>query len=287
MKRLTWVLCFLPVLAGCDYERRGPMEMATVSQSQPFAKEKSLDATVRLDIGSLEVTNEKQAGSLYSYDLTYDKISFVPDIQYNPNLGGTDGRLSISLENTRNISIHPQGNNSKLRVAFNNSIPLRLNVNAGVGDSHLSLSSLKLSRISFESGVGEAKISAYELNPVQCEYVRLKNGIGRLEATGLGYLNFKEFEFEGGVGGASLDFSGEWKQNADIRIRVGVGEVTVRVPRELGVKVDSPKNFLSGVHLEGFSKQDSYYYSENYDRASVRVLVRVSTGIGALRITWI
>jgi hypothetical protein len=287
MKRLAWVLCFLPVFAGCDYEQRVPFEMATLSQSQPIAKEKSLDATVRLDIGSMDISSEKQVGSLYSYDLMYDKVSFVPDIQYNPNPGKTDGRLFISLQNTRNIQIHPQGNNSKLRVALSNSIPIRLNVNAGVGDSHLSLSGLKLSRINFESGVGEAKISAYELNPVQCEYVKLKNGIGRLEAIGLGYLNFRELEFEGGVGGASLDFSGEWKQNADIRIQVGVGEVNVRVPREIGVKVDSPKNFLSGVHLEGFSKQDSYYYSENYDRASVRITIRVTTGIGGFRINWI
>jgi hypothetical protein len=285
MKRLAWVLFFLPVFAGCDFEGRVPIDMATAGQSQPLDKEKSLDATIRLDIGSMEVSSEKQAGSLYSYDLLYDKAGFAPDIQYHPTLGGTEGRLFFSLQNTRKMGIHPQRINSKLRVAFNNSIPLSLKVIAGVGDSHLSLSSLKLSRIDFESGVGEAKISAYEPNPVPCEYVRVKNGVGRLEAVGLGYLNFRELEFDGGVGGASLDFTGEWKQNADIRIQVGVGEVKVRVPREIGVKVESSKNFLSGVHLEGFKKQDSYYYSENYDRASVRVTVRVTTGIGELRIT--
>jgi hypothetical protein len=287
MKRLAWVLCFLPVFAGCDFEDRAPIDMATVSQSQTLDKEKSLDATVRLDIGSLEISSEKHAGILYSYDLLYDKAGFAPDLQYNPVLGGTDGRLFFSLRNIRRTGIHPQRSNSKLRVAFGNSIPLSLKINAGVGDARLSLSSLKISRLDFESGVGEAKISSYELNPISCEYIKLKNGIGRFEAVGLGYLNFRNFEFDGGVGGASLDFSGEWKQNADIRIQVGVGEVNVRMPREIGVKVDSPKNFLSGVHLDGFSKQDSYYYSENYDRASIRVSIRVTTGIGGLSINWI
>jgi hypothetical protein len=287
MKRLVCVLCFLPVFAGCEFEDRVPIEMETLSQSQPLAKEKSLDATTRLDIGSLEITSEKQSGSLYSYDLLYDKAGFSPDIQYNTTQGGAEGRLFVSLQNTRKMVIHPQRNNCKLRVAFSNSIPLSLKVNAGVGDAHLSLSSLRLSRVDFESGVGEAKISDYESNPIQCEYVKLKNGVGRLEAIGLGYLNFKELEFEGGVGGASLDLTGDWKQNAEIRIQVGVGEVNVRVPREIGVKVESPKNFLSGVHLEGFNKQDPYYYSENYDRASIRVTMRVTTGIGGIRITWI
>jgi hypothetical protein len=287
MKRLAWVLCILPVFAGCDFEDRMPLDMATVSQSQTIDKEKSLDATVSLDIGSLEISSEKQAGNLYSYDLLYDKATFAPDLQYNPVLGGTEGRLFFSLHNIRKMGIHPQRSNSKLRVAFGNSVPLSLKINAGVGDARLSLSSLKISRLDFESGVGEAKVSAYEMNPISCEFVKLKNGIGRLEAVGLGYLNFRNLEFDGGVGGASLDFTGEWKQNADIRIQVGVGEVNVRMPREIGVRVDSPKNFLSGIHLEGFSKQDSYYYSENYERAPIRVSVRVTTGIGGLRINWI
>jgi hypothetical protein len=51
--------------------------------------------------------------------------------------------------------------------------------------------------------------------------------------------------------------------------------------------VESSKNFLSGLHLEGFNKQDSFYYSENFDKAATKVSIYVSTGIGGLRITWI
>ena len=160
-------------------------------------------------------------------------------------------------------------------------------MNAGVGDARLSLTGMKISRIEFESGVGGAKISAYEPNTIPCEYVRLKNGVGGFDATGLGNLNFKEFEFEGGVGGANLDFSGDWKQNADIRIQVGVGGVTVRMPREIGVRVEAEKHFLSGLHLDGFDQKDSYYYSRNYNSATIKVSVRVETGIGGMKISWL
>jgi hypothetical protein len=144
---------------------------------------------------------------------------------------------------------------------------------------------MKLSRLDFESGVGSAKVSAYEPNAIPCESIRLKNGVGSLEAVGLANLNFKSLEFEGGVGGANLDFTGEWRQNADIRIQVGVGGVNVRLPREIGVRVEAEKHFLSGLQLEGFINEDSL--QRKLRQSSIRVTVRVTTGIGGLKITWV
>jgi hypothetical protein len=63
--------------------------------------------------------------------------------------------------------------------------------------------------------------------------------------------------------------------------------VTVRMPREIGVKVEAEKNFLSGLHLESFNKQGSFYYSENYSKAAIKVSIDVTTGIGGIRITWL
>ena len=225
--------------------------------------------------------------SLYSLDLEYDRASYEPDVQYNSALEAEEGRFSFSLESTHHMGIRKERHNNRLRLGFTESIPLKLKISAGVGDARLSLSGIKLAQMDFESGVGGAKISAYEPNPIECEFIRMKNGVGSIEAVGLGNLNFKELEFEGGVGGADLDFTGEWKQDANIRITVGVGGVNVRMPRQIGVRVEAEKHFLSGVHLEDFIQRDSAYYSENYDKAAVRVTVHVETGIGGLRITWL
>jgi hypothetical protein len=287
MKNLVWILSFPLIFAACDFQERMPIEMVALNQAQPLGKEKSLKSTVRFDIGSLEISGDKSSDSLYSYSLEYDKATFSPETHYTPALDGTEGRFYLSLQSTHRLGIHPQSYNNKLLLSFNKTLPLQLVVKSGVGDTRLSLSGLKVSGIDFESGVGEARISSYEANPVPCDSIRLKNGVGRLEAIGIGYLNFRQLEFEGGVGGANLDFTGEWKRNADVRIKVGVGGVHVRLPRELGVKVEAEKNFLSGLHLEDFDKQGPYYYSKNYDKASIRVSFSVETGIGGLRITWL
>jgi hypothetical protein len=291
MKKSSWVLCtlllFPSLFAGCRFEDRVPIEMASMTRTQPLGQEKALDSTIKFDIGSLEITGAPKDSDLYSLDLEYDKASYAPEVRYDPSLAGAEGRFSFDLESMHRVGIRRERHNNRLRLAFNDSVPLSLKVNAGVGDARLSLSGMKISRIEFESGVGGAKMSTYEPNPIPCEYVRLKNGVGGFDATGLGNLNFREFEFEGGVGGANLDFTGDWKRGADIRITVGVGGVSVRMPREIGVRVEAEKHFLSGLHLEGFNQRDSVYYSLNYDTAAIKVTMRVETGVGGLRISWV
>jgi hypothetical protein len=287
MRKSSFLLCILLTLAGCDFEDRVPIEMVSMTKTQTRVNEKSLDSTIRFDVGSLEITGDPTAVSLYSLYLEYDKASYNPDIQYESVLGGAEGQLSFNLQSTHKIGLRRERQNNRLRLAFTDAIPLKLKITTGVGDARLSLSGMKMARFDFESGVGGAKISAYEPNSIPCEYIKMKNGVGAIEAIGLGNLNFRELDFEGGVGGANLDFTGEWKRDADIHIQVGVGGVNVRMPRRIGVRVEAEKHFLSGVQLEGFSERDSFYYSENYDKAALRVSIRVATGIGGLKITWV
>jgi len=287
MKKTAWMLWFLPLLAGCGYDRGMPPEMTSMTQTRPLEKEKSLESSIHYDVGSLEITGDRGPSALYSVDLEYDRSSYTPDVQYDSVSGGAEGRLSLNLRSIHKVGRRIGTQSNRMRVAFANSIPLNLDVATGVGESRLSLSGLKLSRMDLAAGVGETKMSAYEPNPIPCESVRLKNGVGNLEAVGLGNLNFRDFEFKGGVGAATLDFTGDWKQNADIRIEVGVGGVVVRIPRDLGVKVEAQKHLLSGLQLEHFTQRDSFYYSENYDTAAFRISLRIKTGIGGLKITWV
>ncbi|MBN2321240.1 MAG: hypothetical protein JXR49_19325 [Acidobacteria bacterium] len=287
MRKRAWILCILPFFPGCSFAPYVPVEMDTMSQSQRIKNEKALQSTIRFDVGTLEITGGKGMDSLYTLDLEYDKSGFRPEVQYDTDSSGEEGRFSFRLEGMHKPGLRKDGVGNTLRLKFNDSIPMGLEVSSGVGNARLSLSGMKLTRVTFESGVGGAKISVFEPNAVACDYISLKNGVGSIEAVGLGNLNFRELEFEGGVGGADLDFAGDWKQDATVRIQVGVGGVHLRMPRSVGVRVKAEKNFLSGIHLDGFTQNGSDYKSENYDGASVKVFMDVSTGIGGFKITWI
>ncbi len=289
MRKGFWVtgMAALLLLTGCNLGERIPVEMDKVTQDRPVGNESSLEADVHVDVGALEISAENPS-KLYSLDLEYDKATYRPDVTYDLGSGNT-GRLTCRLESTRRAGIRNQRYTNRLRLDLTDALPVSLIVNTGVGDARLALSHMRLSNLNLESGVGGARISAYDPNPSVCDEIRLRSGVGSLEAVGLGNLNFKRLEFEGGVGGATLDFSGVWKQDADIRIRVGVGGVSVRMPRDVGVRVTAEKHFLSGVQLDGFHREgaDGEYYSDNYSKSKVRVTINVATGVGGFRISWI
>ncbi len=277
---LAWLLGFAP--AGCAPRGNpAPSDIATLSRSRPFGGETRLEADIRFDLGTVEITRETDL--LYSLDLEYDRGRHDPRVEYVP---GAQGRLFCRLQNREAGKIGREHKNF-LRLGLGDSVPLDLRLVSGVGETRLSLSGLRLASLDVESGVGAAKISAYEPNPVGCGRIRFRSGVGSLEAVGLANLNFRELRFEGGVGGGTLDFSGEWRRDADIHIEVGVGGVDLRFSREAGVRVEAARNFLSGIRLEGFNLKDGAWYSENYDRAAVKVNVKAVTGVGGLKITWL
>jgi hypothetical protein len=274
------------LLSGCSLDERIPAEMARLDQSRPLAKESSLQAEVSLDIGSIEISGES-LNQVYSFDLEYDKAAYEPQVSYDGDSGGT-GRLSLKLQSTHKKGIRSERENNRLHLNLTDTLPVSLRINSGVGDARLALSRLHLSSLDLESGVGGARLSSYEANPIVCDLIRLRSGVGSVDAVGLGNLNFRRLEFEGGVGGASLDFSGQWKQDAEVRIEVGVGGVTIRMPRDVGVRVSAEKHFLSGLQLDGFHKEAGEdYYSANYSNAKVRVSVTVKTGVGGFKISWL
>jgi hypothetical protein len=274
------------LLSGCSLDDRIPAEMARLEQSRPLAKESSLQAEVSLDIGSIEISGES-LNQVYSFDLEYDKAAYEPQVSYDNDSENT-GRLSLKLESAHKKGIRSERENNRLHLNLTDTLPLSLHINSGVGDVRLALSRLHLSSLDLESGVGGARLSSYEANPTVCDLIRLRSGVGSMDAVGLGNLNFRRFEFEGGVGGANLDFSGQWKQDAEVRIVVGVGGVTVRMPRDVGVRVSAEKHFLSGLQLDGFHKEAGEdYYSADYSKAKVKVFVTVKTGVGGFRISWL
>ncbi len=272
------------LLSGCNVDQRVAVEMVRLEQSRPIDNETSLQAEIGLDVGSLEIQGESTS-KLYALDLEYDKASYQPELNYDP----TGARLNVKLESTHKGGIRTERRANRLQLSLTESLPVNLRVNIGVGDARISLSRLRVSRLDVEGGVGGTKISSYDPNPVVCDEVRLRSGVGSLDAVGLGNLNFRTLDFESGVGGANLDLSGAWKQDAEIRIQVGVGGVYLRMPRDIGVRVTAEKHFLSGLQLDNLHRDGSGhdYYSENYNKCKIRVTVVVKTGIGGFRISWI
>jgi len=84
-----------------------------------------------------------------------------------------------------------------------------------------------------------------------------------------------------------LIFSGEWETPGQVEIKVGIGGVEIKLPRDLGVELKVRKSFLSGIDMKGFRKTGGSYVSENFDQATKKMQLDISAGIGGIEIDWI
>ena len=90
-------------------------------------------------------------------------------------------------------------------------------------------------------------------------------------------------EFSGAIGGVLLDFSGEWERDASATVKMGVGELKIRVPRDLGVRIER-KSFLIALDAEDFVRVDDAYISPNFDTAGHRLVIRLEAALGSVEI---
>lgn len=93
-------------------------------------------------------------------------------------------------------------------------------------------------------------------------------------------VQLSSLDFDGGVGKVEMDLSGQYTQSFEGKISTGVGETTIILPNDIGVKV----TFESGIgstNFEGFlSLGNNEYVNLSYDTADVLIHLHVKTGVG-------
>ncbi|RPJ62254.1 MAG: hypothetical protein EHM23_03985 [Acidobacteria bacterium] len=280
-KSLSCVAFFSLFLSACHI---GDFEGQTTSlhKSVPVAGEELLEVDVDVPIGKLEI----EAGTstdLYEFDLDYNERAFTPEVNFQKR--GSTGMLTFRLSG-EGKHVRRMGKN-RLNLRLNPDVPVVLRIKNGVGESQIDLGGMRIRELSLENGVGETSISMLTPNKISCDRVDIQNGVGALKMIGLGNLACKQLRFQGGVGGSELDFSGDWREEGDIQIEVGVGGVELRVPRSVGAEVTASKSFMSGVDLPEFEKKGDTYVSYNVDRVSKVLRLRISAGIGGVELKWL
>jgi predicted membrane protein len=116
--------------------------------------------------------------------------------------------------------------------------------------------------------------------------LRVDGGAAQLEVRQLGNANAEHVRVECGVGDVTLDLSGAWARDAQLSLEVALGNTTLRVPRDVGVRIRLDKVLASFEH-PGFTRRGDLYYSANYDAAARKVSVDASTVFGGFEVEWL
>jgi hypothetical protein len=93
-------------------------------------------------------------------------------------------------------------------------------------------------------------------------------------------LNLKDLDVNAGVGDITIDLSGKWKKSFDAALALGVGQSTIILPKDVGVKIESSKGIGTADFVGFISKGKGIYVNEAFEDADVIINLKTDLGVG-------
>jgi len=191
---------------------------------------------------------------------------------------------SISWEELKGV--HDHQDDRELTAKFTDELPLSLKIGIGAGRGYLDFTGLQVKNLKISAGASSAELRCDEPNPISCEYVNIESGVSKFTASHLTNLNFRKLKFSGGVGAYSLDFAGKLQQKAYAEVEVGLGAITVYVPKGTPTRIITDDSWFSSVDVD-----DSYektrkntYESENFEQSDRTLTIKIGSGLGSIKV---
>ena len=249
----------------------------TITTLRRYAGEKALQVSVEYGAGHLNISPGPE-NSLYRATLRYDANVFKPLNEYEDGelkIGITGGKLS-----GRNMK------SGRLDLVIGTAVPLDLSVQFGAAEADLELGGLRLEKASIQTGASDTYVRVSKPNPISCSSARFEVGAARFQSEGLGNLNCEDLTISGGVGDVTLDLTGTWRSDSHVDINMGLGSLTLRLPRGLGVAVRK-SGVLASFDSQGLTKRGEVYYSEGFERAGRKLNITLDAALGSIKVLWV
>lgn len=265
----------------------GSVEAQTMRPFTTFRQmhgETRLSATLEYGAGSLSI-GPGQPAELYRMDLSYDNDRFVPLSDYEAGRGSV--RLGLRASGDAGVRVVSRNQlQQQAAVAFSPRVDLALDLALGAVDADVELGGLRVTSLALKSGASRTAVRFSQPNPAHCRRAEFSAGAAELTVIGLGNSRCDTIEFEGGIGKVTLDFGGSWSSNARVHVKMAVGELTLRLPRRVGVRIAMDK-FLSSFEPAGLVRRGDEFVSPNYDRARQHLDLDLTTAVGGVNVEWV
>lgn len=97
-------------------------------------------------------------------------------------------------------------------------------------------------------------------------------------------LQLNKLKIDSGVSDSTIDLSGDWKNSFSANINLGVGNMTILLPKKTGVKLKVSTG-IGQVEMKGFTSIDKgIYINEAYENSDVKIEIKADLGIGNLTV---
>ena len=241
------------------------------------------DFHFRLEVDAGEVRLSRgQSEDQVTVHLVYTKKQFRHAFRFNEQ----ENRLDIRFDKDGWFSHDGDGMTAELEIELPRDATIRADCRIKAGEVEMQLGGLRLADFSMSVMAGEVNVDFDEPNRVEMTKLKLNTRIGESNFRRLGNARFRDADINGGIGEMTIDFGGAILPTAMAEVDLDIGETVIVLPQDAGAKLSVSK-FLFLAHIEmpfDFRKDGRYYYTDNYDKAGQGFELRISSGIGELRI---
>jgi len=219
-----------------------------------IAREDAEQVRVDIRMVSGELTIDRGAESLLEGQFTFNVDEWEPETSYTVTDG--QGRLTIRQPNTDRLNITGNARN-EWDLRLSDDVPMELQLQAGAGRHDVDLAGLQITELDMQLGAGEADITLGD-NP-----------------------ELSRVDVELGAGSVDIDLSGDWAQDVEVEVQGGVGSTTLRLPADVGVRVDVTRG-IGAVDTRGLSRSGDVYVNAAYGESEVTLEITVRAGVGQI-----
>ena len=112
--------------------------------------------------------------------------------------------------------------------------------------------------------------------------LRVEMGAGESDLD-LDSLTLTGLDLQMGAGRTTVDLTGDYGQDLDASIEGGVGEATVMLPSQVGVRARA-EGGLGKINAEGLQREGDSYVNDAYGDSDVTLEVDVQGGVGQINL---
>jgi len=228
-------------------------ELRTESQTVERGDADAVTVELVMGAGDLEVAGG--AAELLEADFIYNVAEFKPEVEYE------GGRLVVRQPAYEGRgSLQDVGDyRYEWDLRLNDEVRTEMSVKLGAGKSELDLGSLSLASLKMETGAGEVTLDLHG-------------------ASTLGGLDLKV-----GAGKLTADLTGARAVDLHATIEGGVGKTTLRLPRDVGVRVEIARG-LGAIRADGWTQDGDAYVNGAYGTSETTLYVNMQAGIGEINL---
>lgn len=278
---LFCIVLINPMSAGDVYA--GKRTIRKITRTIELKGEKHL--TVKMDIGvGIIDLRRNRTGDILNAEVEYDPDELEVEIEYDAEKD--EGTLYLESDSKRK-GIDLDKEDHYWNLEFTDRIPITFEIDVGACEADLDFTGLKIDRLDMDLGASSVDVDFREPNPVRIHKISIDVGASALTIIGLGNANFDRFSFDGGVGDFTLDFSGDFEHRGYVDIDVGLGSLTIRLPKDAGVEIRSESSFLSSFSIDkrDFDEvEDDLYQNDNFGETDKELIFDVDIGLGSIDI---